>query len=140
LAFLEKNGLLDRLERTANLLCHRQIVFRGTLGFERYREQGRILGTDPLGFEAHIAWQDPRAEWVAEVIVPVCLDILRLTGDPASPLYWQTAAANRQILGQVNDRLVNAFQETLYQAAQAVTLPEVESARQCARAGLLASH
>ncbi|MDZ7582176.1 MAG: radical SAM protein [Deltaproteobacteria bacterium] len=140
LAFLAKNGLLDRLERTANLLCHRQIVFRGTLGFERYREQGRILGTDPLGFEARIAWQDPRAEWVAEVIVPVCLDILRLTGDPASPLYWKTAAANRWILDQVNDRLVNAFQETLCQAARAVTLPEVESARQCARAGLLASH
>lgn len=137
LSFLETNGLLDRLDRTANLLCHRQIVFRGTRGFERYREQGRIVSTDPLEFEARIAWQDARAEWVSDIIVPLCLDILRRTGDPASPLYWETAQANRRIHAQVNGRLVNAFQETLHQAAQAAALPEVESARQRACAKVL---
>jgi hypothetical protein len=72
LDFLEKNGLLDRLERTANLLCHRQIVFRGTL---------------------------------------------------------KTAGANQRAHRQVNNRLVNAFKDALHQAARAVTLAEVESAR-----------
>lgn len=138
LDFLAKSGLLDRLDRTANLLCHRQIVFRGTRGFDRYSEQGRILASDPLGFEARILWKDPRAEWVADVIVPVCLAVLRRTGDPGSQLYWQTARANQSACFQVNQFLVKAFEDLLEQAVQAATLPEVESTRRQALERVLA--
>ena len=127
LAFLERHALLDRLDRTANLLCHRQIVFRGTPGFDRYRRQDRILGTDGLGFEARIAWKDPRAAWVADVMVPVCLDVLRQTGDPQSPLFWKSAFQHRETAKRVNDRLVEGFRRTLALAGRAVTLPAVES-------------
>jgi anaerobic magnesium-protoporphyrin IX monomethyl ester cyclase len=138
LDFLETVRLLDRLDRTANLLCHQQIVFRGTRGFNRYQGEGRILGTDALGFEACIAWHEPRARWVADVMVPVCLDVLRMTGDATSPLYWETAETNQTFCRQVNDRLVETFRETLSRAAVPSVLPTVEKARQNARDSVLA--
>ena len=131
--FLEENRLLDRLERTANLLCHCQIVFRGTRGFQRYREEGRIVGFDPIGFEADISWQDTKAKWVAEVAVPVCLDVLRLTGDPKSPLYWKTADRNRQTLERANHRLVAMFRQTLQVASESKSLPPALTAYSQAR-------
>jgi anaerobic magnesium-protoporphyrin IX monomethyl ester cyclase len=137
LTFLEASRLLDRLERTANLLCHRQIVFRGTCGYDRYQRAGRILGTDPLGFETRIAWRDPRAEWVADVMVPVCLDVLRLTGDPQSPLYWKAAFKDRPIVDCVNKRLVDTFRDTLHRATQSASPPSAASAYRRARERIL---
>jgi radical SAM superfamily enzyme YgiQ (UPF0313 family) len=128
LAFLADNRLLDRLDRTANLLCHRQVVFRGTPGYEKYANQGRIFGTDPLGFEARIARGDHRAEWVADVMVPVCLDVLRLMGDPGSSLYWNDASANSRVAGKVNDCLVTLFRNTLRSAQRGAHLPAAQVA------------
>lgn len=133
LEFLDACRLLDRLDRTANLLCHQQIVFRGTRGFNRYQGEGRILGTDALGFEARIAWHEPRARWVADVMVSVCHDVLRLTGDLQSPLYWKSEPRNRRIADRVNNRLVDTFRKTLDQAGQAATLPPVASSQKTAR-------
>ena len=133
LNFLEENDLLDRLDRTANLLCHRQIVFRGTRGFRGYETAGRILGSDALGFQVEIAWKDAGAKWVADVMVPVCLDVLRLTGDRTSLLYWMTTAANKAVCGQVNDRLVEAFRKILRQAEKNANLTDVKTAQQWAR-------
>ena len=133
LDFLEKNALLDRMDRTANLLCHRQIVFRGTRGFRDYEDAGRILGSDGLGFQAEIAWKDAGAKWVADVMVPVCLDVLRLTGDRTSTLYWMIAAQNQAVCRQVNDRLVKAFRKILQQAGKNANLTDVKRAQQWAR-------
>jgi anaerobic magnesium-protoporphyrin IX monomethyl ester cyclase len=128
LAFLDESRLLDRLDRTANLLCHRQIVFRGTRGFEGYAGQGRIQSMDPLGFEARISRRDARAAWVADVMVPICLDVLRHIGDPDSPLYWNDPAADGRVLCRVNDRLVSLFHETLRTAERAAHLPPLPTA------------
>lgn len=139
LAFLDDCRLLDRLDRTANLLCHRQIVFRGTCGFENYSRQGRIVGMDPLGFEARIAWQDPRAAWATDVMVPVCLDVLREMGDPGSALYWKDATANPQALGRVNDCLVSQFRLTLSTAGNAAPLTEAADLRRRIRLAVFES-
>lgn len=129
LEFLIDCRLLERLDRTADLLRHRRIVFLGTRGFERYQQENRIVGMDPLGFEAQIAWRDPRARWVADVTVPVCLEVLRAMGDRRSPLNRE-AAANRLLAKRVNADLVAMFRGVLHRAAQDALMPVAEAARQ----------
>ena len=130
LDYLTHCRLLDRLDRTVNLLSHRQIVFRGTRGFENYRKTQRILKMDPMDFEARVAWVDPRAEWVADVTVPVCLDVLRAMADEGSPLYWKRAADNRLLVKRVNADLVAMFRGVLHRAGEAPLTPVAEAARQ----------
>jgi hypothetical protein len=90
-----------------------------------------------MGFEARIDWQDPRAAWVADVMVPVCLDVLRLTGDPHSSLYWKAASQYRDIAGRVNHRLVREFHHAVQTADRSENLPPVASAQRSARAMVL---
>jgi anaerobic magnesium-protoporphyrin IX monomethyl ester cyclase len=139
LDFLEGCRLLDRLDRTANLLCHRQIVFRGTRGFDAYASEGRILETDPLGFEAHITHTDARAAWVADVMVPICHDVLRRTGDPDDPLYWDAAAPDEMERQRVNACLVSLFRDTLQVAQRATHLPAPQKALAHGRATIARS-
>ena len=107
-AYLRRNHLLGRLDRTANLLCHRQIIFMGTSGYRRFREEGRITGAGPLGFHVDVSWQDGRARWMADVIGDACLYVLAETGKPSSPLFWQRHPDWRRC-SAVNDYLVDLF-------------------------------
>ncbi len=115
LDFLQRNNLLDRLERTANLLCHCQIVFMGTPDYKRFKDQGRLAETGPLGFEGQISFRDDRVKWVSELMVPACLYVLREMSRPESPVWWRTTSASPGV-ERVNDYLVNLFKRLLEDA------------------------
>jgi hypothetical protein len=117
MAFLERNSLLDRLERTANLLGHCQIIMAGTKGYQRYKHQGRLSPTGVLAFEGEVAFQEPVVAWLAQVVIPLCHHILRLTGDQNSPLYHERAG-NYCRFQKVNDHLVQAVKKSLALAAR----------------------
>jgi hypothetical protein len=116
LAFLKRNRLLDRLDRTANLLCHRQIVFMGTSGYQRFKAQGRVTASGCFGFQATIRYRDPRVHWIAQVMGYACLMILKQTGIPESPLYWEKHTDWHQVR-PINDYLVDLFHRLLEDAA-----------------------
>jgi radical SAM superfamily enzyme YgiQ (UPF0313 family) len=122
LNFLKRNALLDRLDRTANLLSHRQIIFMGTSGYQRFKEQNRIISTGPLGFMAETTWADPLVKWIADVIIYTCLLVLDKTGDPASPLYWERHT-DWLSCRSVNDYLVNLFERCLEMVKTNTSLP-----------------
>lgn len=124
LEFLRSNGLLDRLERTANLLSHVQIVLLGTSDYQRFKDQGRLKATGPFGFEGEIAFLDERVRWVSELVGHACLSALREMSRPESPVYWRKSGDGIRF-GGVNDYLVNLFEQLLKEVRKTGFLPPV---------------
>ncbi len=127
LAFLRRNFLLDRLDRTVNLLCHYQIVFMGTAGYRRFQDQNRLTPSGPLGFEGDVSYVDPRVKWVSEVMIPVCHSALRDMSRSGSPTDWRCHSANSRTDKRVNDFLVGTFERLLATAGQGSPLPRAGS-------------
>jgi radical SAM superfamily enzyme YgiQ (UPF0313 family) len=112
--FLMRNNLLDRLDRTANLLAHRQIVMMGTSGFKMYEEQGRLKRSGALGFEGDVAYSDERVKMVSNAVMFACLYVLKNMGRPESPIYWKKQGKNNgyeKISADVNAYLVKVFKK-----------------------------
>ncbi|NQU16075.1 MAG: radical SAM protein [Desulfobacteraceae bacterium] len=126
LEFLQRNNLLDRLDRTANLLCHCQIVLMGTSGYSHFKEQGRPAETGPLGFEGEISYLNERVRWMSELMVHACLYVLRDMSRPESPVYWCKSVDGRGFKG-VNDYLVNLFKWLLKDVQKSTDLPPVRA-------------
>jgi anaerobic magnesium-protoporphyrin IX monomethyl ester cyclase len=124
LEFLQSNNLLDRLERTANLLCHCQIVLMGTSDYRHFKEQGRLTAAGPFGFEGEVSFMDERVQWTSELAAHACLSALREMSVPESPVYWCKSGDSRS--GRVNEYLVSLFEQLLKEARKAGPLPPVE--------------
>jgi anaerobic magnesium-protoporphyrin IX monomethyl ester cyclase len=122
--FLQANNLLDRLERTANLLSHCQIVLMGTSDYRRFADQGRLTATGPLGFEGEIAFSDQRVKWMADLVVHACLYVLRDMSRPESPIWWRKTAGGLSFHA-LNQHLVDLFQRLL-KDAHATNLPPLK--------------
>lgn len=122
--FLWHNRLLDRLERTANLLCHYQIVLSGTTGYERFVAEKRLEPCGLFGFEGKIVYSDPAVTWMAELVVPACLHVLKAMAQPSSPIYWETGATGKTA-ERINHFLVELFRNLMGQAASQKALPAI---------------
>ncbi len=112
--FLMRNSLLDRLDRTANLLAHRQIVMTGTSGFEMYEEQGRLKRAGVLGFEGDVEYRDERVKLVSDAVIFLCLYVLENMEKPESPIYWEKKGVDKEydkVSLSVNKYLVRVFTE-----------------------------
>lgn len=127
LAFLAQNKLLGRLDRTANLLCHRQIVLAGTPGYARFAEENRLGKRGVFGFQGEVALAHPRVEWLAGLTTFACHTILRRMAQRDSPIYWRKSVS--PILQTANDYLVRLFSRLLDQAAGTASLEPSETVR-----------
>lgn len=110
-SFLQENELLTRLDRTANLLCHRQIVLRGTAGYENYRQSGRLTTTGVFGFEGIIEFQDPKVTPICEVVLFACHTVLHEMMRETSPVYWQNP--NGDCSSSLNSYITSVFARTI---------------------------
>jgi radical SAM superfamily enzyme YgiQ (UPF0313 family) len=126
LAFLLRNNLLDRLDRTVNLLSHSQIVLMGTPGYRRFETQGRLTPVGFLGFEGRVRYVDARVAWVARIMIDACREVLREMDAPDSPLYWRHIGGGPGDQG-INAYLVDLFRQLLQEARNAARLPSVGS-------------
>ncbi|MBA3037499.1 MAG: B12-binding domain-containing radical SAM protein [Desulfobacterium sp.] len=138
--FLQKNNLLDRLERTANLLSHRQLVLMGTSGYRMFKKQGRLIKAGVLGFEGEVSYQDSRVKWVSDIMIHACLFVLENMEQPNSPIYWRLCEneGERNIeLVKANDYLVKLFKRLLTDAAKTSLLPTVLELKQVIEKELL---
>lgn len=126
--FLQKNNLLDRLERTANLLSHRQLVLMGTSGYRMFEKQGRLKKAGVLGFEGEISYQDTRVKWVSDLMIHACLFVLENMEQPESPIYWRLCEnegkKNIEFV-KTNDYLVGLFKRLLSDAGKSTLLAPV---------------
>ncbi len=126
--FLQKNNLLDRLERTANLLGHRQIVMMGTSGFKMYENQDRLKKTGVMGFEGDVGYQDDRVKWISDLVIYACLFVLRKMEQPDSPIYWRTCGekgGDIPAFAWANEYLVDLFNRLLNDVQKINILPPV---------------
>jgi anaerobic magnesium-protoporphyrin IX monomethyl ester cyclase len=112
LEFLYNQNLLDRLDRTANLLCHHQIILKGTADYQRFHREKRIKDSGFLGFEAVVTYKDSRVYWMSTVIAKACLHILKDMSRPDSIIYWKKAQDYRAF-GALNKMLLEIFEEVL---------------------------
>lgn len=128
LDFLQQNRLLDRLERTANLLCHRQIVLAGTSGYATFATQNRLQKTGVFGFQGEVALANPRIEWLAGLTIFACHTILQKMADRNSQLYWQKTVS--PVWQTANDYLVRLFHRLLDQAAGTASFESIETGRE----------
>lgn len=114
--FLLRNNLLDRLDRTANLLGHRQIVMMGTSGFRMYEKQGRLKRKGVLGFEGDVLYRDERVKWMSDAMIFACLSVLEKMEDADSPIFWKNKGKDEEyekISEKVNDYLMRTFTDLL---------------------------
>ncbi len=109
LEFLERNCLVDRLGRTANLLCHDLIALKGTRGYTTALENNLIAPRGFFGFEGRLLYRDQRAGWLASAVKSVCLFVLREMGKPLSPIHWSGESPAAEPYRAVNDLLVDIF-------------------------------
>jgi len=111
--FLMENSLLDRLARTANLLCHCQIVLAGTSAYQVFKRQKRLETCGVFGFEGRVRFRDPRVEWMAELMVYTCHNVLRSMSSDSSPIFWKNRPDS--VISMTNDFLVTTFFSLLSQ-------------------------
>ncbi len=126
--FLLKNDLLDRLERTANLLGHCQIVMMGTSGYSMFERQGRLKRAGVLGFEGYVSYQDDRVKWISDIVVHACLFVLRNMEQPDSPIYWRKCGGEggeSPESARANNYLVGLFNRLLDDVRKNKALPPV---------------
>ena len=105
--FLMENNLLDRIERTANLLCHCQIVLKGTSSYTEFERAGRLVNKGLFGFEAEVTFMDDGVKKMSTLIMHACHQILRRMGDPDSPIHF--ARKETRAGKDANQYLVNLF-------------------------------
>lgn len=105
--FLMENSLLDRLARTANLLCHCQIVLAGTSGYQSFKKQNRLTTCGVFGFEGTVRFSDPRVEWMADLVVFTCHQVLRSMSCDTSPIFWKNRPDS--VFSKTNEFLVTTF-------------------------------
>jgi anaerobic magnesium-protoporphyrin IX monomethyl ester cyclase len=124
LSFLRRNRLLQELGRTANLLYHDHLAFKGTTGYEVALARGRLAPEGLFGFEGRLLYEDGRVGWLAGLMKRICQFLLREMGDPLSPIHWRREATGKEPYQAVNDQLVEIFQRLLNLAATLTQVPE----------------
>ena len=113
LKFLQRNRLLDRLGRTANLLYHDHVAFKGTPGYETALQRKMLLPQGLFGFEGLLLYQDFRVGWLAGLMKRICHFLLKEMGKPTSPVYWVEETAQNEPYRTANAQLVEIFERML---------------------------
>ena len=126
--FLMENRLLDRLERTANLMCHSQIVLAGTSGYNAFEKMNRLEKRGIFGFEGEVTFLDPGVRWMARRMMFACHTALRAMSDKHSPLFWEHSDPDAS--RRVNDYLVTLFRQLLDQVSTTGPVDDLEEAKQ----------
>ena len=124
LDFLDNNLLLDRLDRTVNLLYHDQIVFKGTPGYRLAVKQGRLKPHGLWGFEGEKIYADYRAGWLASHMRILSKHILKEMSSNSSKIPWHKIEAGEDLFPEINGVLVQNFRKALHMAAQLQSPPE----------------
>lgn len=123
-AFLSRNRLLDRLDRTANLLYHDHIVLKGTSAYRAAEGNGRLTREGFLGVEGRLVYKDPRVEWLSGIIKPICHRILKEMSFEGSPIDWRPEIPGKGHHNVINDYLVLTFEKLLDIAEHLASRPE----------------
>jgi radical SAM superfamily enzyme YgiQ (UPF0313 family) len=124
LKFLDRNYLLDRLDRTANLLYHDQIAFKGTPGYRIALTQGRLKPYGLWGFEGEKIYADYRTGWLAGNMRILSKYILKEMSRSDSRIYWRQIDGGENLFPKINAVLVQNFRKALQMATQLQSPPE----------------
>jgi radical SAM superfamily enzyme YgiQ (UPF0313 family) len=124
LKFLERNRLLDRLDRTANLLYHDQIAFKGTPGYRTAMTQGGMKPHGLWGFEGEKIYEDYQTGWLAGHMRILSKRILQEMNRPGSIISWKQIDVKKDCFRKINELLVQNFRKALHLATWLQSPPE----------------
>jgi hypothetical protein len=124
LKFLQRNRLLNRLGRTANLLYHDHVALKGTPGYGIALQRKMLRPQGLFGFEGLLLYEDFRAGWLAGLMKSVCHFLLREMGKPSSPVHWVDESIHNEPYRAVNDQLVDIFERLLGIAEKLTCSPD----------------
>ncbi len=136
LKFLQRNRLLDRLGRTANLLYHDHVAFKGTPGYQTALQRNMLFPQGLFGFEGLLLYQDFKVGWLAGLMKRICHFLLKEMGKPSSPVYWVEESVQNEPYRAANDQLVEIF-ERLLGFAEKLNCPPDASFTEGLLAGLM---
>ncbi len=105
---LKNEGLLQRLSHTANVLYHREIALRGMPNFVRLEAQGRLLGTDSLGYEGVYRFSDPGVAFLADIMSCVCRKVLMTMEHTQAAICWKNG--ENRVTEKINAYLIKSFE------------------------------
>lgn len=124
LEFLKRNRLLERLEITANVLYHHQIVLRGTPAYHQLERDGRLMISESR-YEGTAVYRDERVAHLAEAMRRLTGYVFtRLSGVWSGRVQLPQGAANA--LRRLNSRLVECFEELLKAMESGESISEQE--------------
>ena len=123
LAFLKRNRLLEPLGRTANLLYHDHIAFKGTSGHAAALARGMLVPQGLFGFEGQLLYEDYRVGWLAAIMKRICQFLLRVMGERFSPIHFMGESSGKEPYRTLNEQLVEIFQRLLSMADGFTQLP-----------------
>ncbi len=127
--FLNQCQLLDRLDRTVNLLSHSQIVLKGTTGYTDFKQQNRLTPSGALGFEGEVVYKDPKVKWMADVITFICHLVLREMAKPHSSIFWKENSFSSE-KAVINDYLIRKFQQLSDEVASQSELRPIDQTQE----------
>ncbi|MGB9792640.1 MAG: B12-binding domain-containing radical SAM protein [Thermacetogeniaceae bacterium] len=111
LEFLKRNRLLEKLEITANVLYHHQIVLRGTPAYHQLEKSGRLRVLENR-YEGVAVYRDEGVARLAEAMRRLTGYVFtRLSGVWSGKVQLPPGASGA--LRRLNSRLVECFEELL---------------------------
>jgi hypothetical protein len=109
--FLKHNNLLNRLNNTADVLYHREIVLKGMQNYRRLDAAGRLKKKDALGYEGFYCFSGPAVQFLADLMSAVCRQVLKAMDSSQSPICWKKGKTPASM--RVNDFVASFFDEVL---------------------------
>lgn len=112
LEFLKRNKLLDRLDRTVNVLYHHQIILAGSSSYEAMKAEGKLVLSDHSAYEAETRYENPKTDALAHMMREVTNAIFDYMNHTWL-LSTQDDVPTLRVYDALNTLLITAFEDGL---------------------------
>lgn len=111
--FLERNGLLDKLEISVNVLYHHMIILQGSSSYKLLQDQGRLNISKHSTYEADTDYLNPKVAMLAGILRDMTNHIFSYMKDT-----WELSFKKDPVILEkynlINSILIQSFQDYLY--------------------------
>lgn len=113
LEFLKRNRLLDRLERTINVLYHHQILLKGSPAYDQMKAQKKLVLSPHNSYEGETVYEDESVGALAEVMRRITNHFFSYM-EKSYLRYMHGETRESAVYEKANGLLVQAFEEALH--------------------------
>ncbi len=111
--FLKRNGLLDKLEISVNVLYHHMIILQGSSSYKILQDQGRLNISEHSTYEADTDYLNPKVAMLAGMLRDMTNHIFSYMKDT-----WELSFKKDPVILEkynlLNSLLIQSFEDYLY--------------------------